>query len=97
MHHSWKEEHDILAFYLYLYGEDNQISLNSVSRYIGFNDTGSLKMRIKNFQAVDGQENGLEHYAKLTKQVYDNYKNKDPVIHRKKCLEIMKMSNNSFL
>lgn len=88
--HNWTHEDDVLTFYLYLYGEDSLISLNSVAGHMGFADTGSLKMRIKNFQAVSGQEHGLSNYAQLTKQVYDEYKNINQETHRKKCLEIMK-------
>ena len=90
MPHKWTKENDILAFYLFRFGEDSLISLNSVARHIGFNDTSSLKIRIQNFQAVSGQ-GGLKNYAKLTKQVYNDYSNVTQNILRKKCLQIMEI------
>ena len=91
MKHKWTKEDDILTFYLYLYGKDNLISLESVAQHIGFTNSRSLKMRIQNFAAVDNR-GGLKHYAKLTKQVYDEYKNLDQETHKKKCLEIMRIT-----
>ena len=95
--HKWVYCDDILTFYLYRYNTDNLITLKSVAEHIGFLDTGSLKMRIKNFQAVDGCEGGLKNYAKLTKQVYDDYRATSKEIHRNKCLEIMnnRLTNHS--
>ena len=89
MRHKWTKEDDILAFYLYRYGEYNLISLESVAQHIGFTNTVSLKMRIENFRAVN-KRGGLKNYAQLTKQVYDKYRNIDQEIHRGKCLEIIK-------
>ena len=91
MRHKWTKEDDILAFYLYRYGEYNLISLKSVAQHIGFTNTDSLEIRIQNFRAVD-KRGGLKNYAKLTKQVYDEYKNLDQETHKKKCLEIMRIT-----
>ena len=88
MSHTWRCNDDVLAFYLYRYGEDNLISKDSVARYIGFNDTGSLNMRIGNFKAVDGQ-GGLRNWARLTEQVYNQYQNINQCTHRKQCFKIM--------
>ena len=88
MPHTWKYEDDILVFYLYRYNEDNAISLELVTKFLGFNDNGSVKMRIKNFQACDGQ-GGLANFAKLTKQVYNEFLDIDQETHKKKCIAIM--------
>lgn len=96
MSHTWVYEDDILIFYLYRYEIDNSILLNSVALYMGFDDIGSLRMRLRNFMAVDGQEHGLSNYAELTKRVYNEYQNIDQETHRKKFLEIMESYKNSF-
>lgn len=96
MSHTWVYEDDILIFYLYRYEIDNSILLNSVALYMGFDDIGSLRMRLRNFMAVDGKEHGLSNYAELTKKVYNDYQNIDQETHRKKCLEIMESYKNSF-
>ncbi|SMM97976.1 hypothetical protein SPONN_1344 [uncultured Candidatus Thioglobus sp.] len=92
MPHTWTYEDDVLTFYIYRYEADDFISLNSVARHIGFNDTGSLKMRVKNFQAVDGKIGGLENYAQLTEQVYNEYQSVSQETHREKCLKIMEIA-----
>lgn len=96
MSHTWAYEDDILTFYLYRYEIDNSILLNSVALYMGFDDIGSLRMRLRNFMAVDGKKHGLSNYAELTKRVYNEYQNIDQETHRKKFLEIMESYKNSF-
>ena len=91
MPHTWTYEDDILIFYLYRYEEDNLISLETVSKFLSFNDEGSVKMRIKNFQACDGQ-GGLQNYAQLTKKVYSECFNLSQGAHRQKCLEILQIA-----
>ena len=90
MPHTWTYKDDVLVFYLYRYDNDNLISLESVSRFIGFDYVGSVRMRIQNFKACDGN-GGLQNYGQLTKRVYDEYHDVNREIHRKECLEIMQI------
>jgi len=91
MPHNWIYEDDILVFYLYRYGDDNKISIQSVSKYLSIKNENAVKMRIGNFRACDGQ-GGLSNYAKLTKKVYDDYRYFSQEKHRQKCLEIMNIT-----
>jgi len=62
--HKWTEEDDIVAFYLYKFGTRNiSYVIEEISGILGMS-TDSLKMRIKNFRALD-TGSGLSHYAKL--------------------------------
>ena len=86
--HRWQYNDDVLVLYLHLYGDDAPITRKKVAAHIGFTDVGSVRMRIQNFQAVDGQD-GLCNYARLTKRVYDEYRNINREQHRNECLRIM--------
>jgi hypothetical protein len=88
MRHKWTREDDILTFYLYRYGEESNITLDNVCKHMGFSDPGSIKMRIKNFEAVDGKV-GLVNYSKLTESIYIEFKNISKEVHLDKCLEIL--------
>ncbi len=67
--HRWTEKDDIVTLYLYKYGDkDLPFSLDGISQKLGMS-LGSLRMRIANFQAIDGQ-GGLEHFARISEQVY---------------------------
>lgn len=91
MPHQWSREDDIVAYYLYRFGVEYSIpsmsDFKAISKILGMSEA-SLKMRIGNFQALAGA-GGLEHYAKLSKEVYDEYKisSKDNLLRRAK--EIM--------
>lgn len=67
---NWSIEEDIVAFYLYRFGDDDY---KQVSELLG-RDSGSLRMRIGNFKAIEGQS-GLSNYAKQSLNVYTKYKN----------------------
>ena len=54
-------------YYLYHHREDDFISLTSVSKFLGFSDDSSVKIRIKNSQACDDNDGEFEHYAQLNK------------------------------
>jgi len=72
--HKWTEEDDVVALYLFKYGdEDLPFSLESISRKLGMS-RDSLGMRVANFKAIDGQ-GGLEHFAKLSERVYRRHCN----------------------
>jgi hypothetical protein len=92
MKHKWSHSDDVLTFYLYRYGEKGPVTMVRVARRMGFSDLGSLKMRIKNFAAIDGQV-GLENYAKLSKAVYDEYQGVGEEEHFHDCKKIFEKSS----
>ena len=70
---SWTKEDDIVAFYLYRFGDKELLySVEEISGILGMSAT-SLKMRVANFKALNTGR-GLDHYAKLSRQVYNEYK-----------------------
>lgn len=70
--HRWSKEDDIVAFYLYKFGTKNiSISINDIANKLGIS-TASIKMRIANYKALD-KGKGLDHYAILSKKVYEDY------------------------
>ena len=72
--HKWSKEDDIVAFYLYKFGTRNiSISIDDIANTLGMS-TASMKMRIANYKALD-KGRGLNHYSKLSKKVYEEYKN----------------------
>lgn len=90
--HKWTNEDDILAFYLYKFGETGTITLQSVAECIGFGDyVGSLKMRIKNFEAIDPEGGkGLSNPSCQSQEIFSEYKSIGEIALRKECLEIMR-------
>ena len=73
MQHRWLKEDDIVAFYLYRFGPESLImTIGKISKILGMSEA-SLKMRIGNFQAIDGA-GGLQHYAKLSETIFNEYK-----------------------
>lgn len=91
MGHKWTREDDALAFYLQKFGEKDAITLESVAKFMGFGEyLGSLKMRIKNFEAIHTKgKSGLDNYALQSKKIYEKYKNLDEEALYKKCVEIL--------
>lgn len=79
--HTWTENDDIVAFYLYKFMGDEELRYKTkeIAELIskkGENFVGSLRRRIKNFRYLDtGDAPGGENYAALSKRVYDKYKN----------------------
>lgn len=70
--HKWTEEDDIVTLYLFKYGdEDLPFSVDGISRKLGMS-TGSLRMRVANFKAIDGQ-GGLDHFGKISERVYKRH------------------------
>ena len=94
MRHEWICEDDILAFYLYKFGESDTITLQSVAKFMGFGDyTGSLKMRIQNFEAIDPEGGrGLNNPSRQSQEIFSEYKGIDESTLRKECLKIMGLS-----
>lgn len=73
MPHNWSKEDDIIAFYLYRYGPESlMMTLESISQKLGMS-ASSLRMRVGNFKALDG-DGGLQNWAKQSEKVYQDYK-----------------------
>jgi len=73
MSHKWTKNDDIVAFYLYRFNMSGfNFSIEEIAEQLGMSKE-SLKMRINNFKAVDGR-GGLKNYAKLTKEVFFEFK-----------------------
>jgi hypothetical protein len=70
MQHRWSKEDDIVAFYLYRFGHESlMMTIEEISKRLGMSEA-SLKMRMGNFKAIDG-EGGLSNYAKLSEKIYN--------------------------
>ena len=68
------QREDIIALYLYRFGEDGlPIRKTQLAELIGVN-RDSLEMRLSNFQALDIGK-GLTHVAKQEQQVYERFRN----------------------
>ena len=76
MKHKWTERDDIIVYYLYKFGTKNlTFSIEELGKKLGIKPE-SIKMRIENFRAIDTKnQKGLKNYAKLSKIIYEEYKN----------------------
>jgi hypothetical protein len=71
--HHWSESDDIAALYAYRFGvERMQTTLTELARSLGIKP-GSFRMRVKNFQALDGK-GGLENWANQSDRVFERYR-----------------------
>lgn len=72
--HAWSEDDDLVAFYLFKFGDgDLGKDTKDIGEVLGMG-AGSLRMRIGNFRAIDGGGK-LDHSAKQSREAYDRYKN----------------------
>ena len=70
--HQWTEDDDIVALYLYRFGPDDlPLGIAEISEKLGMK-AGSLKMRIGNFQAIDGH-GGLSNAAIQSRKIYETH------------------------
>lgn len=68
--HEWTENDDIIALYLYRFGlEDLPLGIGEIGDRLGMG-AGSLRMRIRNFRAIDGQ-GGLENAAIQSRKIFE--------------------------
>jgi hypothetical protein len=87
-HHIWSNEDDIVAFYLYRFGPESlMMTVGEISEILGMSEK-SLKTRIKNFEAIDGAD-GLPHYTKQSKTIFNEYKNVSQETHRNVVIKIL--------
>ena len=65
----WTKKQDIIAYYLYRVSNSKTRSeINNTGKKIGI-ESGTLYMRIKNFQFLDGK-GGLNHPAIMSKETF---------------------------
>lgn len=89
MAHRWSREDDIVAYYLYQYGYRSlDLSIWEISQILGMSES-SMRMRIGNFKAIDGSS-GLDHSAKLSREVYKEFKGVPEDVFYSKVIRILK-------
>jgi hypothetical protein len=76
--HNWTKEDDIVAYYFCRYGFDSLLfDINTTAKKLGM-APGSMRMRVGNFKALESQkqisEKGLTHWAKLSEEIFNHYK-----------------------
>jgi hypothetical protein len=72
--HRWTEADDVAALYVYRFGlERLGMSTTDLARSRGIK-AGSFRMRVQNFQALDGK-GGLENWARKSERVFERYRN----------------------
>jgi hypothetical protein len=70
--HHWTEQDDIVALYLYKFGDEGRTSnLATVGERRGMG-AGSLRMRVGNFRAIAGGGR-LDHAALQSRSIYERY------------------------
>jgi hypothetical protein len=71
--HRWTEADDLAALYVYLFGTEKlHTTVTDLARSLDIKP-GSFRMRVKNFQALDGK-GGLENWADQSEQVFHRYR-----------------------
>jgi hypothetical protein len=71
-HHHWTREDDLVVLYVYRFGTKKLgCEIEEVAESKGISLI-SFKMRISNFAAIDGKR-GLNHFAAISKEVYDQH------------------------
>jgi hypothetical protein len=74
--HHWTREDDLAVLYVYRFGTDKLgREMQDIAKSMGIS-LGSFKIRIQNFAAIDGK-GGMDHFALLSKEVYDEHKQTD--------------------
>jgi hypothetical protein len=72
--HSWSEDDDLVAFYLYRFGTERlSFDISTIAERRGIKP-GSMDMRIRNFAAYAGK-GGLVKIARQSVQVFERYRN----------------------
>jgi len=99
--HHWIKSEDIVAFFLSRFGDRSFLDLSTAtiatilserplpdgSRAVPI-PVGSLLRRIQNFNYLDGKP-GLSNYARLSREVYEEYKNASIVDLRSLVIQIL--------
>src|SRR5438552_417538 len=94
MKHRWTECDDLAALYLHKHGTSHiGLSLEDLARKLGIG-TGSMKMRIKNFQSADGGR-GLPNAAKQSRSVLARFGRLPEPQLRAKVIECLKKGHSA--
>lgn len=89
MKHRWTECDDLAALYLHKHGTSHiGLSVEDLARKLRIG-TGSMKMRVQNFQSVDGGR-GLPNVAKQSRSVFARFGGLSEPELRAKVLECLK-------
>ena len=89
MKHQWTECDDIVALYLYKYGTSIiGLSVGEVAQKLN-SDKGSMKMRIQNFQNINGA-GGLSNVASQSRKIFKQFSVLLETDLRAKALECLK-------
>jgi hypothetical protein len=86
--HKWTYD-DVLACYIFKYGECPEVTLKAISTAQGMS-VASLRMRIQNFKALEGKP-GLTHYSALTRQVFHDFKQVSQDEHIVQCASVLRL------
>lgn len=89
--HKWNKSDDILTYFISKYGEENNITIDNICSSQNIK-TRSFQQRVKNFNALAGKPNGLSHAAKLSIDVFKEYKSISKETHKEHCLAILKQN-----
>lgn len=105
--YKWKPEHDIVALYLQKFeGRGIGFSVDEIGAKLGMGG-GSMKMRIRNFVAVDAAGGrwlpkaerkalpGLVNYAKQSAEVYRKYRDRPEAEIRQIVVDTLPPSTDS--
>ena len=92
MPHNWIYDDDVIACYLCKYGlnyEDNGLlfDIDTIGSKLGMG-AGSLRARVGNFNYLNGKGNFC-NAAKLSKKVFEEFKEISQMSHLKKAKEIL--------
>ncbi len=86
--HNWTYNDDIVAFFLSRYGLDSLlIDIKAIGKKLGMSP-GSMRMRTQNFKYIEYGE-GLNHPARLSKEVFRDYQKTSRSDHYEKAKEII--------
>lgn len=69
--HTWTESDDLVALYLYKYGDGKAATVQAIAASRGIS-AASLRMRIGNFKALDSGK-GLQNWARQSEMVFTKY------------------------
>ena len=70
--HSWSDDDNLIAYYLYRFGDsDLNVSKKELGDILGMG-LGSLSYKIGNFKAIDGQGD-LDGYSLQAVRIYKHY------------------------
>ena len=67
--HRWTEGDDLVALYLYRFGEGRVGTIRALGERLGMGE-GSMRMRVGNFRALAGQ-GGLGNAARQSEEVWE--------------------------